>query len=471
MASLANSFFSRLRSRRASPTETVGVRGTAIHGGHIEHGERSRELSSTYSRYHTYADILANTSIVAAGVRYFLNLVAKAAWTFTPSEDDTTGEYAERVEAMLKKDPATPWHRIVRRAAMYRFYGFSVQEWTARRRDDGLFTFADIEPRAQRTIERWDVDPGGAVLGTLQRSPQTQIEIYLPRSKLVYIVDDSLNDSPEGMGLFRHLVEPTKRLARYEQLEGFGFESDLKGIPVARAPFSELQAMVDSGDLTDEQRLKIEEPLRRFIKDHIKTPDLGLLLDSITYTTSDDATKPSLVKQWDIDILKGTSNSFRENAAAIERLNRELARILGVEQLLLGSTGTGSLALSRDKTSSFFLLVDGALTEIREAFEADLIDKLWMLNGWDLSLKPQVAVESVKGQDIEQIAGALRDLATAGAPMLPDDPAVAELRALLGPVRAGGKCQLARAGRGFEQRWRRRRELRSPSPCRARMAT
>ena len=119
---------------------------------------------------------------------------------------------------------------------MYRFYGFSIQEWTARRRDDGFLTFADIAPRSQRTIERWDVDEAGQVLGALQRSPQTQEEIYLPREKLLYIVDDTLNDSPEGLGLFRHLVAPSRRLKRYEQLEGFGFETDLRGIPIGRSP-------------------------------------------------------------------------------------------------------------------------------------------------------------------------------------------------------------------------------------------
>ena len=94
----------------------------------------------------------------------------------------------------------------------------------------------------------------------------------------MYLVDDSLNDSPEGLGLFRHLVDPNKRLKRYEQLEGYGFETDLRGIPVGRAPFSALAQMVTSGEITDEDRAKIEEPMREFIRSHIKNPALGILL-------------------------------------------------------------------------------------------------------------------------------------------------------------------------------------------------
>ncbi len=432
MATPLDAFLSRFRPRRPKATETVGTPGVAIYGGYVEEREKSKDLGSHDARYRTYSDILANTSIVAAGTRYFLNLVAKAEWSFTPSENDSDGRFAELAESMLTDDPGTPWHRIVRRAAMYRFYGFSIQEWTARRRDDGLLTFADVAPRAQFTIERWDVEETGGVQGVLQRSPQTQREIYLPREKLLYMVDDTLNDSPEGLGLFRHLVAPAKRLERYEQLEGFGFETDLRGIPIGRAPFGALADLVQRGEISNEQRVRIEAPLRKFIKSHIKDPRLGLLLDSVTYETSDEAARPSGTQQWDVELLTGSATSFSQNAAAIERLNRELARILGVEQLLLGSDSAGSFALSRDKTNAFFLLVDGALTEIREAVESDLLTTLWRLNGWPVEMMPEIRTEAVRFTDVEQIGATLRDMATAGAMLDPDDPVVGEVRDLMG---------------------------------------
>ena len=425
---------SRFGTRRPKPTETLGVPGTAIHGGYVEEHERSPDLAYRGARYRTYADILTNTSIVAAGVRYFVNLVGGARWTFSPSESDAGGEHAELAEAMLTRDPATPWHRVVRRAAMYRFYGFSVQEWTARRRSDGLLTFSDVAPRAQSTIERWDVDPAGVVLGAVQDSLQTRRQIYLPREKLLYLVDDTLSDSPEGLGIFRHLVSPARRLRRYEQLEGFGFETDLRGIPIGRAPFSELAGMVQDGDLSEEQRARIEEPMRRFVENHIRDPKLGLLLDSMVYRTENEAGAPSQVRLWDVESFTGSATSFAENAAAIERLNREMARILGVEQLLLGSD-QGSFALSRDKTHAFHLMVDGALTEIREAVEHDLLRTLWLLNGWPSETMPEIRTEAVRYTDVQQIATALRDMATAGAVLDPDDPVIGEVRDLMGVSR------------------------------------
>ena len=429
---ISKSGFTFRGKESASPTRTIGVPGYAIIDGYIETNEKNANLASVRERYKTYSEILANATIVAAGTRYFLNLVAKAKWTFAPAEHPEGEKYAKIAEEMLTTDPATPWHRIVRRAAMYRFYGFSIQEWTAKRRDDGLLTFGDIAPRPQLTIKRWDTEKDGRVLGIAQEDPNTYEEIYIPRAKILYMVDDTLSDSPEGLGLFRHLAAPAQRLFRYEQLEGFGFETDLRGIPIGRGPFSELRQMVTEGEITEVQRVEIEKPIRTFVENHIKTQKLGMMLDSATYVGQDENAKPSAVKQWDIELMKGSSTSFKENAAAIERVNREMARVLGVEQLMLGSDSAGSNAMSRDKTSAFFLVVDGALLEVKEAVADDLLETIWKLNGFPKESKPTINTESIRFVDVEEVAIALRELALAGAPITPDDPVVAAVRENLG---------------------------------------
>ncbi len=434
MARPLDAFLSRFR-KPVRPTGTAGVPGRAIFGGFVQNDEKSPDLASQSQRFKTYSEILINVSIVGAGVRYFLNLASKASWNLEPTDHPESQRLTDLASEMLFNDPITPWHRIVRRAVMYRFQGFSVQEWTAKRRPDGLLTFADVAPRAQVTIERWDVEEDGTVRGFLQRSPQTSEELYIPRQKCMYLVDDTLSDSPEGLGLFRHLVEPAKRLQRYEQLEGFGFETDLRGIPIGRAPFTELAQLVEAGEISAADRSSIEAPLRAFIKNHIKKADLGLLLDSITYESKDEAGKPSNVSQWGVELLKGSATSFRENAAAIERLNREMARILGVEELLLGADSAGSFAMSASKTNNFFLLVDGALMEVAAGIEDDLLAALWALNGWPPEAKPKATNEAVRFRDVQVITSALRDVAVAGGTLALNDPVIGEVRDLMGVSR------------------------------------
>ena len=432
MASLLQPFFDMFaRPSNPAPTSTVGAPGTAVHGGYVVTNEKNGELEGT-QQYRVYSDLLANVSIVSAGTRYFLNLVSNAAWKVRPADDSEEAlRFAELIEGQLNSMD-TSWARVVRRAAMYRFYGFSIQEWTAEKKEDGSLLFKDIAPRPQLTIERWDTSETGEVLGMGQRSPQTGDEIYLPRAKTIYVVDDSLNDSPTGLGLFRHIVAASQRLIRYEQLEGFGFESDLRGIPVGRAPFAALQEAVETGIITATDKIAAETPIKTFIENHIKNPALGILLDSIPYESQDEAGTPSTVRQWDVELLKGSSTSLPDMANAIERLNREIARTLGVEGLLLGEQTSGSHALSKDKSLNFALIVDSTLTELADTFQRDFVGRLFELNGWPEEMKPILGPEAAQHRDVTQITQALKDMAKAGASMPLNDPAVNEIRDLLG---------------------------------------
>jgi hypothetical protein len=429
-----------VRAGRVRPTESVGSLGTAIYAGNIVGIEKDPRLNGV-EKYRTFGEILANITIVAAGVRFFLNMVAKAKWKAQAPEDSGAKgeELAERVQKIME-GMETPWYRIVRKAAMFPFYGFAVLEWVAKRDEDGTIVFADIENRPQNTIERWDTDETGKVLAVLQRNPQTQIEYAIPREKIVYLVDDSLTDSPEGLGLFRHIVDACARLRRYEQLEGFGYEGDLRGVPLVRAPLTALREKVRAGTMSKTDMEALLAPLRDFVTNHVKNPNLGMLLDSETFRNKDAAASPSGVFQWMVELLEGGEYSLEEVARAIERVTMEIARVLGVEHLLLGSqsTGAGSYALSKDKSNNFGLTIDGTLRALREAFKKDLLGPLWLLNGWDPELMPELITDTNATRDLEQVSAVIRDLSAAGVVLDREDDAVGELFELLGLPRPKG---------------------------------
>ena len=424
------------RRQRVRPRTTQGAPGYAVYAGYINSGEQNAKLADHERRHQLYRSILVNTSIVGAACRYYLNLVGKAEWSFQPAEGDGEGMYAERLEEMLTKDPETPWSRIVRAGAMYRYHGFSVQEWTARKREDGVITLADVERRMQHTIERWDVDEDGTIHGIIQQRPQDSQYLYLPRAKCLYLVDDSLSDSPEGIGLLRHLVGPYDRLTRYEQLEGIGFDTDLRGIPKVYAPLDELRRKADEGDDQDgDSNATVDSRLRGltdFLKKHVRGLQSAVMLDSDIYRSEGDSQNASTTRKWDFDLVTGGQTAMPELAMAIDRLNREMARLMGVEQLMLGETSAGSFALSKDKTNQFYLTVDAAVSAIRDQVVRDIVKPLWMMNGWPDDMMPEIAVEAIRARDVEEISAALRDLAQAGATLELDDPIIDEVREIMG---------------------------------------
>lgn len=424
--------------RKLRPMKSYGSPAVEIYGGRVYSRERSPYLQSHSARWEEYLTMVHNTPIIAAGMRYFSDLLAGAEWQFVAAKRDGNSEFAGRLESMLTEGMATEWPHVIARIGLARFFGFSVQEWILGRTDEGAYTMADIEIRPGQSLPEWEVLLGpveklpatGRVLGVYQESTSFH-RVFLPRNKLVYCVDNIYSGSPTGTGLLRQMVKAARRLERYEQLEGWGFELDLRGVPIVRLPRMEMRQQVHKGMLKKEQVDAVEEELKDFQRNHIRGPELGLLLDSQTYRGTDDAGAVSNQRMWDVELLTGDAVSYTENAAAIERLNREMARIMGVEQMMLGDKG-GSWALAKDKTHAFTLQVNSALQSIKQVVKRDLVDKIWRWNGWPDDVRPTVEVSTVQDENVVEKAQVLRDLAVAGRPVGLDDPAYDEFRDLMG---------------------------------------
>lgn len=419
-------------SNRFTPFKEIGTSGYAVFGGHVQSREKDFRVAGP-QRWVTYSDLVANTSIVAAGVRYFLNIVASSTWSMTPASDKADDqEVADFIESVINS-METPWRRVARRTALYRFHGFNVQEWTAKKRDDGKIGLEDIEARPQHTIERWEVDEKGTVQGVWQRSPQTQRDIYLPRGKIFYLTEDSLTDSPEGLGLYRHLIEPYERLKKYLTLEGRGFERDLRGIPIGRVPYRAIQQWVAAGQMSSSDANRIIAAIEDFVKIQSRAEDTSIVLDSSPYVIqTESGPTPTGTPHYGIELLNGNAPDFGGLSHAIERLNQEMARIIGAEHLLLGGAGSANRALAEDKSRNFYQTVNGTLDDIVDGANKDIINTVCDLNGIPEEKRPKLTHSDVSWRSVGEITSALRDMATAGATLAPDDPAIDDVRELLG---------------------------------------
>lgn len=420
-----------LRPPAPRPFVEMGVSGTAVYGGYVVVRERSPEWVGA-QRYMSIADMAVNASIVAAGVHYFTNLIAHPRWTVEPADKSGPAQEAADLVDSVLQDLNQPWSRVVRRASMFRFYGFGVQEWTAKARLDGRIGLSGIEPRPQHSIERWAVDDGGAVQGCFQMAPITNEELGIPRKKMLYLVDDALTDSPEGLGIFRHLAEPWGRLKQYLMLEARAFERDLRGTPVGRAPYSLLNQAVKDGTLTQEQASAALEALEKFVKQQVKQSDTAIMLDSVPYySQAADGAKVGGNPQWAVELLQGGAAGMAEVAASITRTQTEMARLLTCEHLMMGES-SGNRALGEDKSRNLYLVSNSVLGDIVAGVNQDIVPHICDLNGIPENLRPKCSAEDVAFKSADIVAGTLAKMAQAGATLAPDDPVIADVRSLMG---------------------------------------
>ena len=422
-------------TRPATPpvTKPAGSDGVWAPGGFLVSGERNATLQGR-SKWLAYDNALAKTITVAAMARIWGALLGGAKWVVEPNARG--GRAAERAaeivrEGLIDAPMATPWNSVVRKAGFgSKFRGFAMFEQVLRRRDDGVWITARLEHRPQHTIEQWDKpDEQQPWRGVVQQTA-SGATYYIQRERMLYVVDDLLGDAPDGVGILRHCTRHGEQIERFEQLEGWGFELDLRGVPLVRAPIRELTdeatSSVYPGARADDPRVRAwviaqVEPLQQFAKGHVKNPELSLLLDSATYRTGDEKRAPSDVKKWDAGTLEAQAGGQVEVAAAINRKNREIARLIGFEWLLMGD-GEGARSVHDGKTTMAGLILNGTLEDIGAAATMGPARRLVAINGLDAdTAAPRVYPEPVPTETVEAVTSALASIAKAGAPLRPQD--------------------------------------------------
>jgi len=415
--------------KAVSPLKEMGRANIQMYGGFLVSPERNPKLQGQ-EKFKSYSEYASNIAIIGASLRFYTGLLTKAKWTVESVDDSPTAkDYADFVYRNME-GLETSWERVVRRASGFKFSGVSLSEWTAKRDPDGAITYRTIETRAPASIVQWDLDDNGDVRGFIQRDPNTSQEFYLPRAKVILLTDDLLTDSPEGLGLMRHVVESAERLQAFQVLENRGYERDLRGTPIGRAPYSALAEW--AGDDEDRQALARSHlgNIESFVKLQLKGSDTGAVFDSATFTSqSDTGQSVSSVPQWGVELLQGGATGLSDMAKAIERLNMEIARVFNTEGLILGQSAS-SQALSKDKTDNLHASVASTLSDMRSAFDKDFIGPLWELNGFPEDMKPRFEIEDVAKRTAEDIAETLANLARAA--LQPDDEAIDYVRGLMG---------------------------------------
>lgn len=424
------SFFGDEKRPKLAPLKEAGTTGTLIYAGYVQDRERNPKLSFQ-QRPVEYENLLSNVAIVGAGIRYMSSLCAAAEWSIEPNENDKDEFYADLARRMME-EVSTPWPKIVKIATLYYHLGFSLQEMTARKADDGILLFDSIDQRPQRTIERFDDDKKtGKILGFGQRSPDGSDLLYIPREKTLYLVDDLLTDSPAGMGVLRHVFETCERLKNYLDIEYAAYARDLRGIPIGRVPYAELNKAVKNGEITAEQSAAATSAMENLMRSSKKLPDTAIILDSSQYVSrSDTGLNVSSAPQWGLEILQGNGDGFADLNTAIERLQTEIARVLSCENLML--SGGGSQALSKDKSANTYLTANSILNEVHSQATKDIIAYFWKLNAFPVDMMPKFNVEEISSRDAESVAKVLRDMAGAGALLDPSDPVINEVRQAMG---------------------------------------
>lgn len=416
-----------LTPTQSSATKTIGVGGAVIYGGQVQDRERSPELR-WYRKFDTYDTLLRNVHIISACITAMHVAVSKPAWFADPADEDIplAVAYADFVNANIER---LKWKRFIRKQFNHEFFGFAAHEWTAARQDNGWLAFEKVQHRNQRSVWYWLRNDEREIVAFKQWDEESGNFYEIPLWKCIYSTRQDTTDSPYGEGLMRAVVPVGQDLRELERLERVGYQNNLNGIPSFRWP----EALKKQSGTSEAELSKERAMWANWLQNHVRNPKQGLMFDSAVYENVDGS--PSTVKQYELETLTVDGGSEQYIEQAIRRKTLEIARVLGVEHILVGDNGVGSQSLSRDKSDNFMQRIISYMGNLQEDLQDQFVGSLAWMNAWQPELVPVIRHEPIDTRDIDKVTAGIRDIATASGPIPQDSEAIGEVFDMMGLTR------------------------------------
>lgn len=399
--------------------QILGISGTNTYDGQIRSDEFLRELRGRKA-VEKFREMRDNDSTIGAAMYATEQMLRDVPYEVKPADDsEAAKKEAEFVEQVLV-DMEHSLDDHISEALSTLTYGFAIFEVVYKRREgsgnlnpkkyskysDGRIGIRKLAPRAQWTINRFDVDKKtGDVLGVVQDKSYVTASLnnYIPASKLVHYRTITNNADPSGRSILRNAYKSYTYLTKLQAIEAIAVERELHGVPIGRMPADYLSSDADD----DKKALRAE--FERILRD-LKNNEQGFaLLPSDVYVDQDG--KPTEQRLMDVELI--TSNGTRnvEIDPIVKRYQEDIAASVLTEFIMLGrGSAQGSYAMSKSKTDIFLRALESYINSIFDTINKQVIEPLWRLNGLNFDLMPTIVAGDVAPHDLKELGSYLRNL-------------------------------------------------------------
>lgn len=364
----------------------IGATGLPLFSGRLSLDTNTRLRWPAAGRI--YRDMLDNEPAVGA-LRTAVQTLLRDDMQVTPGGPTAADQRAADHVAMCLQDMRHPLGTAIRQLAGAWFYGFSLQEQVLKRRPDGTVGWDAWALRRQETLDRWETDARGRVSGFTQRPAPDYVLRTIPMSRLIHVVADDSESSPEGRGCLRGMYRHWFFVQNIEILFGIALERFGTGMPRFKrtdsTPAAVLTRQQEDDLAAQAERIRQNEQAYIFLPPGI-----------------------------DFDFLESPGLNAETYLNAIQAYRIWMLSVSLAEFIALGTGTTGSFALGESKIDLFLQALTGLQTTICAAINRQAIPRLMAANGWQVAM-PLVSLPAVRKYDLEKIGGFAKLLATIGA--------------------------------------------------------
>lgn len=392
-------------TNKKTPKE-LGVTGLRAVGNQVIEDEQAVALVfpqsiSTFQKMKT-------DPIISGSLFMIKQFVRKVDWNVKPyggvkaTQDDK--DKAEFISDALFKHMDRSFDQLISDICSFIENGFAFHEPVYKVHKGGI-VWKDIASRHASSIKGFKFNAKGGVEAVEQYvinpsasmfSYNTTSTVDLPYDRLLHFRTDSEKNNPLGKSILKNAYKSWYFKSKLEEFEAIGVEREMNGLP------------------------KIEIPIEYFNADPVEEPEkYQVLQEFIRMGTNARNNEQACVllpsdvdengnKLFTFDLVASKGTRSLDTSKIIERYDFRIAQSLLADFLLMGSSSSGSFALSNNKVTVFMRSLEAYLEVISEQFNRRAIPKLYELNGWDSSRTCTLKHRPISAPTLGEIADFLQ---------------------------------------------------------------
>jgi hypothetical protein len=299
---------------------------------------------------------------------------------------------------------ATSFISTLRQALLMLDYGSMPFELVWAIGDDGLTHIRKFAPRLPGSIMEWRTNRVGDLIeikqGTITGPNGTWVETTIPRDKLILFVNEQEGANYRGVSILRSAYKHWYYKENLYKVDAIAKEKRALGVDVGT--------------------LKSGNPDKAKHKDELES----------ALMTLHAAEKQFFIEDEDGFSYRMETGGDRVADAmpSIEHHDLRIIRSILVEFLGMGAGSTGSLAMHKDKSAFFLMVLEAICDYIAGVWTTEFL-RPWVDLNWIVKEYPRFKYSRLDTRTVGEIADAVSKLVTAGV-ITPDEGLEDELRVL-----------------------------------------
>lgn len=395
-----------------------------------------------------YREMADNDASISAAMYLLEMLVRQVDWSMASSQPTESAEQAAEFIESCMGDMTNTWADFISEVMTMCVFGWSFFEinYKYRRGDsenryfnskysDGKVGWRSLAVRGQDSLDRWDLDEDGTILGMWQRPAPSYLLKYIPIEKALLFRMRSHKNNPEGRSLLRGAYKSYYYLKRIQSIEAIGVERDLAGLPVMQVPPEIMHPNASSAQKAI--RTNMENMVQKIKRDAYE----GVVLPS---ETSLDGTPTG----YKLSLLASGGRRPIDVDAIVKRYESRIMMSFLSEMLLLGQDSVGSWALADSKTNILAMSIGAMLDSVVDVINRNAIPRLCAYNGIPEEDYPVLTHGDMESPDLVQL-GSFIAQATSSGVLVPDESLEQHVREMAGlPTKDAGAPSVLSLGEG-----------------------